>query len=440
METAQTKIPPHNINTERAYLGSIILKNELLEESCSKITPYYFYDNNHRLIFAAMKRLSGLSKPIDIITLTTNLEENKTPVDSSYLVELVSVVPSSANHATYAKIIVEKYCRRQLLQLTDKIVSAVNDESNSVVDLMDRTHKSLKSAEQVLIEHDKTEQERMEMEIEKEVTEYNGDDRIISFKDVADDIKNSPLVEKFHTKWTKLDDLISGFRPKHLIVLSGIMKHGKTTFSMDMISKMAEYNPVMIALEEPIEELIGKFVERGEEAPHGFAPKHAGDVKTDWIDFKVREGKKKYQSRLFFIDNLEWIEPVKLRDSDNDANIYKRIMKELKDIAKKYGVCIVVIAHLNKDPEVDKNPTYHDLRGSSAIGQICDKCILVWRETKRGDRGELNITNNTNVSVQLNRQGGVGNVKMKFDNGHYTEYDWNIVDEDFERDFGQQKF
>jgi replicative DNA helicase len=80
------------------------------------------------------------------------------------------------------------------------------------------------------------------------------------------------------------------------------------------------------------------------------------------------------------------------------------------------------------------NPTLESLKGSSSIAQEADTVILLWRETKR-EKGEIIITNNTNISVQANRRSGTtGNVKMVYNNGHYTEIDWTRtkVDEDYD--------
>jgi len=56
---------------------------------------------------------------------------------------------------------------------------------------------------------------------------------------------------------------------------------------------------------------------------------------------------------------------------------------------------------------------------------------MMWRETKKED-GELTITNNLRVSVQLARRGKPGNVNLTFENGHYKEYDWKVRDEDLD--------
>ncbi len=209
------------------------------------------------------------------------------------------------------------------------------------------------------------------------------------------------------------------------------MKHGKTSFAMDMTTKLGEWNPLWLAIEEPIEELMEKFAERNEKPPQGFAPQNSSFVNTEWVELKIVEGIVKYNSKIVFIDNLDWVSPMKNFKSDNKAERIEQTVREIKALAKKWNVVIMLIVHLTKASKADNNPTFEDLKGSVSIGQIADKALIVWRETKRGKQGELEITNNTNVSVQLNRQGKTGNIKMVYENGHFTEYDWKTADDEF---------
>jgi len=420
------QIPPHNIDTERAFLGSVILLGGL--GVYNKLSSKIFYDLKHQQIFSAMLSLTQEDKPIDILTLSSKL----VGFDTSYLAELVSFVPTHHNIEQYAKIIKEKSLRRSLLSLTDKIRETCNDESTNIYDVIDRTEKSLGIVQDMAVVDDKTEEERRRAKVLKEAMNSEGEEKVVSFNMIAEDMKNGETIPRFMTTWAKLDELLKGFKPKHLIVLSGITKHGKTTFAMDMITRMKDLNPLLLALEEPIEELLEKFVERGEPVPHGYSPRYATKVKTNWIEKRVAEGVENYGSKIVFVDNLRWVKSV---DSSNNANDSQKIadtMQELKTIAKRYGVCIVLLVHVNKNAKADMVPTFEDFTGSSDIAQLCDKAIIIWRETKRGHSGELEVTNNTNVSVQLNRQGGVGLVRMVFDNGHYQEYDWHIQDDDLD--------
>ena len=249
---------------------------------------------------------------------------------------------------------------------------------------------------------------------------YNGEDVITSFEEVAKQLKIDPSETKMNTGWTNLDKVIQGFRLQQLVVVSGITKHGKTSFLMDLTTKLAEYNPLWFCLEESPQELIRKFIERGEKPPHGFTPKSFRHITIDWIEKKIIEAIVKHGTRIVFIDQLDFLVPF---TSENHALKVGQCMRDLKNIAKEWNITIVLICHLVK-VKMDTNPTLEDLKGSSSIGQEADTVILVWRETKR-EKGETIITNNTNVSVQANRRmGTTGNIKMVYHNGHYYEEEW----------------
>jgi hypothetical protein len=257
---------------------------------------------------------------------------------------------------------------------------------------------------------------------------YNGDDKLLPFSEIYDGVKleneteKSPLIK---TGFEKLDKIIKKFKQKHLIILAGIMKHGKTSLAIDITTRMKEWNPLWLPIEEGADELMEKFLDRGEQPPHGFAPLHTGvDVPTNWIEKKVVEGIVKYGCKIVFIDNLDWIKSSGSFQNDSKPDRITQACKEIKEIAKKWNVAIILLCHVNKNAHSNRNPTFDDIKGSSGVGQVGDKVILLWRQTISGSDGELEITNNANISVQANRQGGVGNVKMTYENGHYVEFDW----------------
>lgn len=254
---------------------------------------------------------------------------------------------------------------------------------------------------------------------------YNGEDKVVSFKDIYDRIKTLPPIEKIYTGWVKLDSILKGIRKKHLIIWAGITKHGKTSIAMDLTCKLKNYNVLWLPIEESAEELMERFIERGEQPPIGFAPENIGFVDTDWVEKKVIEGIVKYGSQIVIVDNLSWIRPVGSSKFDGKADKVEQTCMEIKAIAKRWDIPIILIVHVNKEAKADMNPTFENFKGSSGIAQIGDKSILIWRETKRSKNGELDITNNVNVSVQLNRQGGVGNVKMIYNEGHFEEFEWD---------------
>ena len=106
--TNQIRIPPQNVESERALLGSIMLRSESLDEIMDIIRPDAFYSEKHRLIFRAMTDLFSKNEPIDLLTLSSRLKERELLDQTggmSYLTELVNAVPSSANAEYYAQMI-----------------------------------------------------------------------------------------------------------------------------------------------------------------------------------------------------------------------------------------------------------------------------------------------------------------------------------------------
>jgi replicative DNA helicase len=258
---------------------------------------------------------------------------------------------------------------------------------------------------------------------------YKGEDKLISSLEFVEIIKNQPEQPKIHTKFQGLDDLVCGFRPGQLISISAVAKSGKTNFCMELTSNQREFNPVWFPFEEGAQELVEKFMDRGETPPTFFVPAKIHSRTLKFIEKKIIEAIAKFDSKIFYIDNLDWI--VDPRSGEHERMIQYACM-ELKRMAVLWNITIVLIAHVKKLMNPTDQPSYNDIKGSSAVYQISDTVIMMWRETKK-EHGELIISNNVNVSVQLNRKTGkTGNVKFKWVDGHYEEYDWNIRDEDLD--------
>ncbi len=263
---------------------------------------------------------------------------------------------------------------------------------------------------------------------------YRGEDMIVSFKELEEDIKNSPPIAKIPSKIEALDKLLyGGFMTQTVTTISATPKSGKTSFAMYLTTKMREYNPLWLALEESAKSLIRKMIKNGEPAPHGYSTKNNPTVTLEWIEGKLVESIAKYNTKVVFIDQLDFIVP---QDNHNDRHDLKiaQTMRILHQLAVKWDVAIFLICHLEK-MEPEQKPTTKNLRGSSAIWGEADNCIFLWREcSKQG--GELIYTNNILVSLQANREDGdTGNIKMVYENGRFLEQEWMGSDDQAKKDF-----
>lgn len=246
---------------------------------------------------------------------------------------------------------------------------------------------------------------------------YNGEDKLISSEQIAEKLRNAPPENKIHTGITGIDDILGGFRLKQLVVIAGATKNGKTSWAVELTTRMKDQQPLWLPFEESSEELVQKFLDRNENPPHFYAPEQMKGNTLAWVEKKIIEAKVKFDSKICFIDHLHFI--VQFSTERMDAEIGKT-MRELKRIAKKWDVVIFLIAHLKKT-KMESQPSLEDLRDSSFIAQEADTVMMVWRKTTR-EEGAIVVGNEVNVSIQANRRTGkTGNLKFNFENGRFLE-------------------
>ena len=68
------RLPPQNLEAERAVLGAILLDNQALYKTLEVISPDEFYLPKHRKIFEAMIALAEYNQVIDLVTLSDHLQ------------------------------------------------------------------------------------------------------------------------------------------------------------------------------------------------------------------------------------------------------------------------------------------------------------------------------------------------------------------------------
>jgi len=109
--TLTDKLPPQNVEAERACLGSMLLDKEAIEVAIDILKGDDFYSSNHRLIFEAVLALYGQATPVDSVTITEYLKSHG-EIDKVggvlYISSLLDDVPTSANIEYYAKIVEQK--------------------------------------------------------------------------------------------------------------------------------------------------------------------------------------------------------------------------------------------------------------------------------------------------------------------------------------------
>ena len=127
ISTLTDKLPPQNLEAERACLGSMLLDREAIEVAIDVLTDEDFYSEQHRIIFRTLLELYARSTPVDIVTLTDYLRGSG-ELDSAggvgYISSLLDETPTSANAEYYAKIVEQKSLLRKLIRASSSAWTA----------------------------------------------------------------------------------------------------------------------------------------------------------------------------------------------------------------------------------------------------------------------------------------------------------------------------
>lgn len=132
------RVLPHNLDAEASVLGGVLVYHALHANDPDAIaafmaridwlTPDDFYAPQHRFAFLAMRALQARGKPIDVVTVETELE-TMGKLDAAggvaFLGELALRVPTPDNVVAYAEVVRDKRLVRQVAERASEIVEMV---------------------------------------------------------------------------------------------------------------------------------------------------------------------------------------------------------------------------------------------------------------------------------------------------------------------------
>ena len=258
---------------------------------------------------------------------------------------------------------------------------------------------------------------------------YQGEDDVVSFKDIETAMENEPPAVKVLTGFHDLDKLIDGFRYEQLVIISAQEKTGKTSFAIELVDSMKDQNPCYFLFEQSAQEIIRQRRERGQDIPEGYAPKRNTDNRWDWVEKRMMESMVKHGSRVFVIDNVDWLEKEYGYNQRTDE-VMRDLLLKIKNFCKQWEVIVFLIAHVKKVP-MQEIPQPDDIKDTSAFKQIADTVLILWRKTKEekieGTKTKAPYrTNETLLWVAENRQTGkTGYVQLIFDGKKFSERVWD---------------
>jgi replicative DNA helicase len=126
--------PPHNLDAEREFLGSIITEASHFERVKGKIYPSDFYHSAHQQIFQAIKDLDELGEPINLLTLNDILQKQgllENCGGAYYLHQILDNVIAPSNIESHGKLIREASGKRSLYLCLQKALTQSSAGENA---------------------------------------------------------------------------------------------------------------------------------------------------------------------------------------------------------------------------------------------------------------------------------------------------------------------
>ncbi|OHA17609.1 MAG: replicative DNA helicase [Candidatus Taylorbacteria bacterium RIFCSPHIGHO2_01_FULL_46_22b] len=427
-----TRIPPQNIQAEQALLGSILLQQDTLNDCLDIVAAHSFYAEKHRLIFETMLEMFGKGTPIDLLSLTSRLDERgliERSGGASYIAELAGSVPTSINAKHYAEIVQKKYLMRQLIDASEHIRTLGYDEEQEMEHLLDNAEKKL-----------------------FEVTNVSGKHKFVELKDMLGDAweridhlnKTRGELRGVPTGFKELDGLLAGLQKSDLIILAARPSMGKTALALDIARQTAINHNISVgifSLEMSAQQLVDRMlaaqsrvnawglrtghISQGEDFNRirdaldvlAKAPIYIDDQPGQSI-IKMRSVARKLKREkklgLIVVDYLQLMLSGMKNANDSFYQQVTEISRSLKQLARELEVPVLALSQLSRAVEQrGGKPRLSDLRDSGSIEQDADVVMFIHREDKyKDDSDKPNIAE---IMVEKHRNGPTGKVELYFD-------------------------
>jgi replicative DNA helicase len=424
-----------SIEAEQAVIGGLFVAPVKFAEVAERVREADFSRQDHRLIFAAMRRVAQTTAGMDIVTVGEAIDAagHSEAAPFEYLVTLAHDTPSAANVLAYADIVRNRAQCRRLLQLADQLADWTRQDRDAAK-TAERMRQALNTLDQP-----------------------QGSPSVRALRDILPDVLDD-LDKRAHrtqsllghsTGLADVDTLLDGLCAGRLYVVAGRPSSGKSVFGLQCARQafLARQNVVFFSLEMPAAEVVHRLMASG-------IPLDLGRIQSarlsdeDWLQIaqhteqlanaqlwiddssqlsigdlqtRARQLHRKHPLGLVVVDYIGLMDGERAGDYSNRVQEISSITRALKQLAKELNCPVMALAQLNRKLEdrSDKRPILSDLRESGSVEQDADVVMMVYRDELHNpespDKGCAELW------IRKNRGGPIGMAAMAFQ-GAYCRF------------------
>lgn len=394
-------IPPNAIDVEQSVLSAVMIDSKCVDEVLMIIkTPDFFYKDQHKYIYEAIKSLFSEGQSIDLITVSQRLRSLGTLEKSGgdfYLIEITRKVASGAHVEFWCRILVQKFIAREVIKFNYQTTALAYDETTDVFELMNGLQNSFDALANLTIAGKK-------MSLFSESL-----DRLHTRIEYISSVNESNALIGVNTGFAKVDKFTGGYNGGELIILAARPGMGKTSLVLKTaVENVKNDNPVgFISLEMSESQLtarivaidsdfhLSQLIKTGFDKPkyfESFANHKARMSKYNlYIDdsaesdinsvvLKARYMKRVFGIKILIIDYLQLMTNSLVKG--NREQEISSISRRLKLLSKELDIPVIVLSQLSRAVETrgsSKRPLLSDLRESGSLEQDADIVQFIFR-------------------------------------------------------------
>ena len=243
--------------------------------------------------------------------------------------------------------------------------------------------------------------------------------------------------ESYLSGWTGFDDHMR-LTPPELVVVTGRPQSGKSQWTLSYVCNLARCYGIKTAIlqfEDSIERIredltlyAGAWKSGEREIVRGdplqwiddhFVTVTPPDVFSDvefnlsWLHNAVQEAACRHRCKVVLVDPWNELSLI-WGKQESETQFINRALQDLKALARRYQIAIVIVAHPGKDAQDVTNVdqmTLYSVSGSAAWANKADHGICIFRETPTSEQVYIKVAKSREQRVM----GFPGTVKMTFD-------------------------
>ncbi|MFP4380861.1 MAG: replicative DNA helicase [Candidatus Sumerlaeia bacterium] len=453
----EIQMAPHNVDAEKAVLGTLLLVNTSITDVQGKLDVADFYDPRNREIYNTILELVEDNKPIDNINLIDELNR-KGMLDKcggpGYIATLEQNVISPGNITHHADIVHEKALLRQLIQVSTEISQEAYTESDESENILKRSQDKLFNI--------------LTGRVQQEFRSIGDEAAHAIYLDVVRRMESKQEVTGLTTGIPVVDEKTGGLHPSDLLILAARPSVGKTSFALNIAADAAmkrrlddNGNPYfpgvgIFSLEMSFEQIIQRMVCTQAQIPMDRIRKNnmdRGQVQEfkEWLEkmsqlpiyvndtpgldpTEMRLQAQRLKARdpnlsLIVVDYLQLMS-IRHGRSESRQQEVSQISRMLKAMARDLNVPVLALSQLSRNIESrrgkDAEPRLSDLRESGAIEQDADVVMFLHR-VWRNEPDEEGVIHGPRMSIvdlviAKQRNGPIGKCRLAF-HEEFTRYE-----------------